>query len=110
MTHAASATNHPAPNAMARGSRAFAELLVDEIVSYFPDQITRGRASNDIYRRLRDEIELRWSLYARTFGDEAVDHFHELLVERVAGGDPSRFGPGFPESTEQRRKRRKRGG
>jgi serine/threonine-protein kinase len=109
MTHAASATNHPQPNAIARGSRAFAELLVDEIVSYFPDHIQRGRASNDIYRRLRDEIELRWSLYARSFGDEQVDHFFELLVERVAGGDPNRFGPGFPETTEQRRRRRKRG-
>jgi serine/threonine protein kinase len=116
--HAASArapSPSPAPHptahahvSLSRGPRDFAMLLVDELLQFFPEAVAQGRASGDIYRRLHNEIDVRWSLHAGRFPNEAVDHFYELLVERIAGGDPGRFGPGMPDSTTQRRRRRKR--
>jgi serine/threonine-protein kinase len=101
------ATSH-APVSLSRGPRPFAELLVDELIQFFPDAVSQGRATRDIYRRLHNEIDVRWSLHASRFPNETVDHFYDLLVERVAGGDAGRFGPGMPDSTTQRRRRRKR--
>jgi len=66
------------------------------------------KPTGDIYRRVHNEIDVRWSLYATRFPEEATDHFYELMVEKVAGGDPAKFGPGMPDSTTQRRRRRKR--
>ncbi len=93
---------------LSRGARSFAELLVDELLSYFPELVAKGRAGGDIYRRLHTEIDVRWSLYASRFPDEAVDHFYELLVEKLAEGKADKFGPGMPDSTTQRRRRRKK--
>lgn len=93
---------------LSRGPREFAELLVDELIRYFPDAVDSGRVSYDLYRRLHNEIDVRWSLYATKFPNEPTDFFYDLLLERVAKGDPSRFGPGMPDSTTQRRRRKKR--
>ncbi len=93
---------------LSRGPREFAALLIDELCQLHPKQIAEGRATRDIYRRIHGDIDFRWALYASRFPDEATDHFFELLVERVAGGDPARFGQGMPDSTTQRRRRRKR--
>lgn len=102
-----------APPALASrgGSRAaqdFAAMLVHELLDFFPDAVTKGLATSDIYRRLHDEIDVRWSLYAQRYGDEPTDHFYELLVAVIARGDVAKLGPGLPDSTTQRRRRRKR--
>lgn len=91
-----------------RASQDFAAMLVNELLDFFPDLVAKGLASNDIYRRLHDEIDVRWSLYAQRFGDEPTDHFYELLVALIARGDATKLGPGLPDSTTQRRRRRKR--
>jgi hypothetical protein len=83
-------------------------MLIDDLLRQCHEPIEHGRATGDIYRRVRNEIDVRWSLYASRFPDEPTDHFYELLVERVAGGDVARLGPGMPDSTTQRRRRRKR--
>jgi serine/threonine protein kinase len=97
-----------APGMISQGSLAFANQLVDELIQMNGDTIKAGRATKDIYRRLHDTIEMLWSLHASKFPTEPRDHFFEQLVERVAGGDMSLFGPGFPDTTTQRRRRRKR--
>lgn len=93
------------------GSRAaqdFAAMLVHELLDFFPEAVAGGLAGSDIYRRLHDEIDVRWSLYAQRHADEPTDHFYELLVAVVARGDAAKLGPGLPDSTTQRRRRRKR--
>lgn len=102
-----------APPALAArgGSRAaqdFAAMLVHELLDFFPDAVAKGLATNDIYRRMHDEIDVRWSLYAQRYGDEPTDHFYELLIAVIARGDVAKLGPGLPDSTTQRRRRRKR--
>lgn len=102
-----------APPAMtARGgsrpAQDFAAMLVHELLDFFPEAVANGLATSDIYRRLHDEIDVRWSLYAQRHGDEPTDHFYELLVAVIARGDVSKLGPGLPDSTTQRRRRRKR--
>ena len=102
-----SGTMH-APGMISQGALAFAKQLVDELIHMNGPAIEAGRRSKDIYRRMHDQIEMLWSLHASKFPTESHDHFFEQLVERVAGGDITAFGPGFPDTTTQRRRRRKR--
>ncbi len=85
--------------------RGFADLVVRELLQYYPNEVALGKSHRDLYRRLRNEIDLRWSLYAKRFPDEPTDYFYERLVATLGAGDVSTFGPGFPSSTERRRKR-----
>jgi serine/threonine protein kinase len=90
-----------------KSAREFAEMLVRELLHYFPMDIGEGRKTHDIYRRLHGEIDVRWSLYASRYAGEPVDHFHEMLVSLLAEGDASRLGPGLPDSTTHQRRRRR---
>ncbi len=93
---------------LAKSAREFAEMLVEDLMRQSSAAIAAGRSSGEIYRRCHAEIDVRWKLYAQRFPDDPTDHFYELLVERVAEGDAARLGPGLPDSTTQRRRRRKR--
>lgn len=93
---------------IAQGPLAFANQLIDDLLRIHADAIAAGRATNDIYRRLHSEIDMFWALHANRFPAEQRDYFYELLVERVADGDVSKFGPGFPDTTTQLKRRRKR--
>src|SRR5262249_49533345 len=108
--HGASGPLHTAHGgaSLSKGPREFAALLVDDLLRICSEPIAHGRVTGDIYRRVHEEIDVRWSLFATRSPEETTDHFYELLVEKVAGGDPTRFGPGMPDSTTQRRRRRKR--
>jgi hypothetical protein len=93
--------------AATRDPRSFADLLIREILQFFPEAVAQGRAAGDIYRRLHGEIDLRWSIYSKRYPDEPVDHFYEQLVERLGGGDVTRLGPGLPHATTDDRRRRR---
>lgn len=97
-----------APGLRSRDPKVFAEQLVDDILRYHPRDVDLGRAGNDLYRRLHNEIDMRWSMHASQYPDEETDYFYEVLVERLAGGDAGRLGPGMPDSTTQQRRRRRR--
>jgi hypothetical protein len=90
---------------MGKDPRSFADLVVREIQQYYPNEVAQGKANRDLYRRLRNEIDVRWSLYAKRFPEEQTDYFYERLVATLGQGDVSSFGPGFPSSTERRRRR-----
>jgi len=98
---------HGAPGiaSVGRDPKNFAELLVREIAQYFPAQVEAGKKSRDLYRRLRNEIDLRWSIHTRRFPAEPVDYFYDTLVELIGSGDASVFGPELPSSTERRKRR-----
>ena len=91
-----------------RPAQDFAAMLVHELLDFFPDAVAKGLATSDIYRRLHDEIDVRWSLYAPRQGDEPTDHCCGLSGAVSARGDVAKLGPGLPDSTTQRRRRRKR--
>jgi serine/threonine protein kinase len=93
---------------IAQGAEAFATQLVDDLVRMHPEEIAAGRRNRDLYRRLHDDIDMFWSLHAKRFPNEQRDWFYDLLVERVVGGNVDLLGPGFPTTTSQLRRRRRR--
>jgi hypothetical protein len=80
-------------------ARQFARLLVSEINLYNRAEVEAGRRSNDIYRRLKSDIdrarelfEARTRLPISTAGD---DIFYQELVNVLGEGDPAMIGEGY---------------
>jgi len=77
------------------GARRLARLLVSEIRLYNEEQVEEGRRHNDIYSRLRDDIDRSRQMYEERV-DPAVlgtaDYFREELVRILAAGDDEALG------------------
>lgn len=76
-------------------ARRFAELLVSEIKLYNERAVKEGREQGNLYKRLKDEIDLSRQMYEQRI-PEAVragsDFLHEELVRILAGGRPEALG------------------
>jgi hypothetical protein len=76
-------------------ARRFAELLVSEIKLYNERAVREGREQGNLYKRLKDEIDLSRQMYEQRI-PEAVradsDFLHEELVRILAGGRPDALG------------------
>jgi len=79
-------------------ARRFAKLLVEEIKLYNLPKVTEGRASKDLYKRLKDDIEKSRAAYKKRFGVYItdVDYFANELIRILADNDRSLFGADFP--------------
>ena len=76
-------------------ARRFARLLVSEIKLYNEDDVERGRASRDLYQRLKDDIDRSREMYEKRIPSdvrESHDYFREELVRILADGDPDALG------------------
>jgi len=77
------------------GARRLARLLVSEIRLYNEDQVEEGRRHNDIYSRLRDDIDRSRQMYEERVDPAVVgsaDYFREELVRILAAGDAEALG------------------
>jgi hypothetical protein len=77
-------------------ARRIARLLVSEIKLYNERKVTEGRASGDLYLRLKDDIERSRQVYAERTPEHVrstADFFHEELVRILAEGKPEALGP-----------------
>ena len=76
-------------------ARRFAELLVSEIKLYNERAVKEGREQGNLYKRLKDEIDLSRQMYEQRI-PEAVragsDFLHEELVRILADGRPEALG------------------
>jgi hypothetical protein len=76
-------------------ARRFAELLVSEIKLYNERAVKEGREQGNLYKRLKDEIDLSRRMYEQRI-PEAVragsDILHEELVRILADGRPEALG------------------
>jgi hypothetical protein len=76
-------------------ARRFAELLVSEIKLYNERAVREGREQGNLYKRLKEEIDLSRRLYEERI-PEAVradsDFLHEELVRILAEGRPEALG------------------
>jgi hypothetical protein len=76
-------------------ARRLARLLVTEIKLYNEEQVEEGRRSNDIYARLREDIDRSRQIFNERV-DEAVrqetDYFHEEMVRILGGGNAEALG------------------
>lgn len=83
-------------------ARRFARLLVSEIKLYKESQVNEGRSRNDLYDRLRDDIERSREMYDKRVKPEVAqryDYFHHELVNTLAEGDAAKLGNSYPGTT-----------
>lgn len=80
-------------------ARQFARVRAAELMLYRNDAVRAGRASQDIYGELREEIDGVREVYAREFipaCGSMVDYFHHELLHTLARGDPKAMGEEYP--------------
>ena len=80
-------------------ARRFARLLVSEIKLYNEPKVKEGRSRNDIYDRLREDIDRSRQMYDKRVAPPVAarhDYFHQELVNTLAEGDPAKLGVSYP--------------
>jgi chemotaxis protein histidine kinase CheA len=76
-------------------ARRFARLLVSEIKLYNEEEVDQGRASRNLYQRLKEDIDRSREMYEKRISPDiraAKDYFHEELVRILADGDAGALG------------------
>ncbi|MBC7931757.1 MAG: hypothetical protein H7Z38_14450, partial [Rubrivivax sp.] len=80
-------------------ARRFARLLVSEIKLYNEQRVSEGRNNNDLYERLKDDIDRSRQMYEKRVDAsvaERFDYFYDELLNTLAQGDAARLGPDCP--------------
>ena len=80
-------------------ARRFARLLVSEIKLYNEQKVKEGRSQNNLYERLREDIDRSRQMYDKRVAPPVAarhDYFHQELVNTLAEGDTSKLGAGYP--------------
>jgi predicted ArsR family transcriptional regulator len=74
-------------------------LLVSEIKLYNEQKVKEGRSQNNLYERLRDDIDRSRQMYDKRVAAPVAarhDYFHQELVNTLAEGDTSKLGAAYP--------------
>jgi hypothetical protein len=80
-------------------AKRFAKLLVEEIMLYNQAKVAQGKKNQDLYTRLREDIEKSRATYDKRYGESAVasaNYFNQELIRILADNDVSLMGDGFP--------------
>jgi hypothetical protein len=80
-------------------ARRFARLLVSEIKLYNEQKVTEGRRNNDLYDRLKEDIDRSRQMYEKRVTPLVAakfDYFYDELVNTLAEGDSARLGSDHP--------------
>lgn len=80
-------------------ARRFARLLVSEIKLYNEQKVREGLSQNDLYDRLREDIDRSRQMYEKRVAPPVAarhDYFHQELVNTLAEGDPLKLGTSYP--------------
>lgn len=80
-------------------ARRFAKLLVDEIVLYNQRKVMEGRQNQDLYDRLKDDIDKSRATYDKRYAQTSAaghDYFTQALVAGLANHNVSLLGSNFP--------------
>lgn len=80
-------------------ARRFARLLVSEIKLYNEQKVKEGRSQNNLYERLREDIDRSRQMYEKRVAPPVAarhDYFHQELVNTLAEGDTAKLGSGYP--------------
>ena len=76
-------------------ARRLARLLVSEIQLYNQEEVEEGRRNNDVYERLKDDIDRSRQLYEERVAPdlrESTDYFYQELVRQLGAGDAKSLG------------------
>jgi len=80
-------------------ARRFARLLVSEIKLYNEQKVVEGRNNNDLYDRLKEDIDRSRQMYDKRIPSAVTsrfDYFYDELVNTLAEGNPAKLGSDFP--------------
>jgi hypothetical protein len=81
-----------------RKAQRFARLLVDEIKLYNQAKVNEGRRNNDLYDRLKEDIDKSRATFQKRYGNTAAasgDYFSKEVIRSLAEDDASVLGPNF---------------
>ncbi len=84
------------PQRQREDARRLARLLVSEIKLYNEKKVEEGRAKNDLYERLKDDIDRSRQVFEERTPEairKEADLFHEELVRILADGRTEALGP-----------------
>jgi len=87
---------------MHNDAKRFARLLVSEIKLYNEQRVSEGRRSNDLYERLKEDIDRSRQMYEKRVTPAVAsksDYFYEELVKTLAEGNPDKLGASCPGPT-----------
>jgi hypothetical protein len=76
-------------------ARRLARLLVSEIRLYNEEEVDEGRRNNDVYARLKEDIDRSRQMYEERVDPgirETTDYFYQELVRNLGGGDEKALG------------------
>ena len=76
-------------------ARRFARLLVSEIKLYNESKVEQGRKSNDLYERLKEDIDRSRQMYDERIADDVrkvSNYFYDELVRILADGRADALG------------------
>ena len=76
-------------------ARRFARLLVSEIKLYNESKVEQGRKNNDLYERLKEDIDRSRQMYDERIGDDVrkvSNYFYDELVRILADGRADALG------------------
>jgi hypothetical protein len=80
-------------------ARRFARLLVSEIKLYNEQKVAEGRRNNDLYDRLKEDIDRSRQMYEKRVTANVAakfDYFYDELVNTLAEGDKAKLGSDHP--------------
>ena len=73
-------------------------ILVEEIMLYNQAKVAQGKKNQDLYTRLREDIEKSRATYQKRYGNTAAagaDYFNQELIRSLAEDDISLMGSNF---------------
>ncbi|HKY03815.1 MAG TPA: hypothetical protein VJQ56_02940 [Blastocatellia bacterium] len=101
---AARNSSHEEEERLHNDARRFARLLVSEIKLYNESKVAEGRRNNDLYDRLKEDIDRSRQMYEKRVSPTVAakfDYFYDELVNTLAEGDKGRLGSDFPGPSVQ---------
>ena len=81
-----------------RKAQRFARLLVDEIKLYNQAKVNEGRRNNDLYDRLKEDIDKSRATFQKRYGNTAAanaDYFSKEVIRSLAEDDAAVLGQNF---------------
>jgi hypothetical protein len=80
-------------------AKRFARLLVSEIKLYNEHHVVEGRENQDLYLRLKRDIDRSREMYEKRVSasvSRKIDYFHDEIIRILGDNDPSTLGSDYP--------------
>ncbi|MEJ2109745.1 MAG: hypothetical protein P8Z37_07515 [Acidobacteriota bacterium] len=80
-------------------AKRFAKLLVSEIKLYNENQVVEGRKHQDLYLRLKRDIDKSREMYEKRISpavSQKIDYFHDEIIRILGDNDASALGSDYP--------------